>query len=336
MKKRILPQRPVLAVTMGDLAGVGPEIVAKALLGKPEHAKASFLIVGDANILDAACEKLKLRKRPRPWDGKSDLRSLPAGVSVVSRTRVDPGHVKMGVADKRWGRASMQYVQYATRLALAGRVDGIVTAPISKEAMHLAGFRFEGHTDFLAHLTGDKNVRMMFLGPKMRVILATVHMALRKVPDALSTESIFETIRLGGQALRKLGIENPRIAVCGLNPHAGEAGAFGKEDIAKIHPAILAARRLGWQVTGPVVADSFFYRAVAGQVPVDLIVAMYHDQGLIPFKMLHFDRGVNTTVGLSFVRTSPDHGTAYDIAGKGVADPTSMREAIRWALKMSR
>ena len=326
----------VLAVTMGDLAGVGPEIVAKALLSGKWKNSARFLIVGDEKVLDRTCEKLKIRARPKRWDGQSDLRAMVPGFYMVSRTDVDPKDVKMGVVDRRWGRASLEYVQYAARLAMAGRVDGIVTAPISKEAVHLAGYPYEGHTDFLAHLTGDKDVRMMFLGPKMRVILVTVHMALCKVPEILSTDLVFQTIRLGGQALRKLGTQTPRIVVCGLNPHAGEAGAFGKEDRQKIQPAVLAACRLGWQVTGPVSSDSFFHRALSGQWDVDLIVAMYHDQGLIPFKMLHFDRGVNTTVGLSFVRTSPDHGTAYDIAGKGIADPTSMREAIRWALVMSR
>ncbi len=332
MRKR----RPVIAVTMGDVAGIGPEIIAKTLLKEKRDARATYLIVGDGNVLNRACAQLKIRVRPKAWDGKSDLSKAQAGVFLASLTQIDERQIKMGVADKRWGCASMQYVQYAAKLAMGGRVDAVVTAPICKEAIHLAGFVFEGHTDFLAHLTGDRNVRMMFLGAKMRVILVTVHLALRKVPELLSSEAVFETIRLGAQVLRKLGIENPQLAVCGLNPHAGEAGAFGKEEAKIIQPAVLAARRLGWNVTGPVVSDSFFHRVLSGQTRADLIVAMYHDQGLIPFKMLHFDSGVNVTAGLSFVRTSPDHGTAYDIAGKGIADPTSMKEAIRWGILLSR
>lgn len=325
---------PVLAVTMGDLAGVGPEITVKTLLGARKSYGAAFVIIGDAGALEAACAKAIISRRPKLWEDKAAGAAKPGDVFFLAKTHAKPRDIRMGVADKRWGHASVEYIRCATELAMAGRVDGMVTAPISKEAMHKAGHDFEGHTDLLAHLSGTKEVRMMFLGPKMKVILVTVHIALREVPDAISADSIFETIRLGGHTLQSLGVKKPAIVVCAVNPHAGEAGAFGDEDDKKVRPAVLAATRLGWNVRGPIPADSFFYRALKGGV--DLIVTTYHDQGLIPFKMLHFDRGVNYTAGLPFVRTSPDHGTAYDIAGKGVADTRSMEEALRWAIRLSR
>ncbi len=322
---------PVVAVTMGDFAGIGPEIVAKSLLKKKPPECAIFVVVGDERILEETCRKLQISRRPKPWDGRSNLATFQPGVYIRSLTRVNPKQLRMGVVDKRWGAAAMQYVRYAAEMAMAKRADAVVTAPLSKEAIHKAGYPFEGHTDYLASLAGTPTVRMMFLGKKLRVILATVHVALSKVPGKLTEQSVLDTIRLGGKTLQELGIANPRIDVCGVNPHAGEAGAFGAEDKKKILPAILAAARLGWDVRGPFSADSLFPTSSA-----DLIVAMYHDQGLIPFKMVHFDSGVNTTVGLGFVRTSPDHGTAYDIAGEGIADPRSMNEAIHWAIVMSR
>ncbi len=325
---------PVVAVTMGDIAGIGPEIIAKSLLKSTPSHPAVFVIVGDEGILDAACRSLKISRRPTPWNGSRDLGELPPGVYLHSITQIRPGAVQMGAADKRWGRASVDYIRCAAELALSKQADAVVTAPISKEATHKAGHSFEGHTEYLAHLAQVPDVRMMFLGPRLRVILQTIHMALRAVSGVLTPQSIFDTIRMGGQALKLIGVENPRIWICGLNPHAGEAGAFGREDDDIIRPAVTAALRMGWQASGPYPSDTLFYRALRGKP--DLIVAMYHDQGLIPFKMLHFDKGVNATVGLPFVRTSPDHGTAYDIAGKGIADPTSMREAIHWAILMSK
>jgi 4-hydroxythreonine-4-phosphate dehydrogenase len=324
---------PVIAVTMGDLAGIGPEVVAKSLLQSGSPKGATFLILGDNRVLQDTCERLRIARRPLHWNGMADLSALAPGVYVGTKGNASRGKVRLGRVDRRWGRAAVGYVREAVQLAMEGRVKAIVTAPISKEAVHKAGYRFEGHTDLLAHLTGSDTVRMMFLGPKMKVVLATVHVPLSKVSRLLSAQSVLDTIRLGGQAVQGLGILHPRIAVCGLNPHAGEAGAFGKEEVEKISPACRSASRLGWHVTGPVPADGFFCRA---QSKADLIVAMYHDQGLIPFKMLNVGRGVNTTLGLPFVRTSPDHGTAFDIAGKGVADHSSMKEAIRWALRLSR
>ncbi len=328
---KLSPNFPVLAVTMGDPAGIGPEIVAKALLGKDRPARATFVIVGDARALEKACRVIHIKHRPRLAGGNEDWRKTGPGVWLLPEGRL--GTFRMGQAQAACGKAAMRYVKRAAELALAGRVDGMVTAPLSKEAMHKAGSRYEGHTDMLAALAGAKHVRMMFLGPSMNVILVTIHMALRKVPSTLDSQKVFDTIRMGAQALCKSGVKNPRIVVCGLNPHAGEDGAFGKEDKQIIRPAVLAAARLGWDVRGPVAADGFFGSAAWRKT--DLIVAMYHDQGLIPFKLLHFDKGVNSTVGLPFVRTSPDHGTAFDIAGKGVADHGSMLAALRAAMRMS-
>lgn len=217
-------------------------------------------------------------------------------------------------------------------LALSKQVDGIVTAPISKEALKMAGLKWRGHTEMLADLTGTKDYAMMLIGGPLRVILVTIHTALRNVPDLITRQKVTRTIRLAKRACDMLGIRNPRIAVAGLNPHAGENGIFGDEEIRKIVPAVREAIKGGIPVSGPFPPDTIFHKAYDGDF--DIIVCMYHDQGLIPLKMIAFEKGVNVTVGLPFIRTSPDHGTAYDIAWKGIADPSSMIEAIKLAAKL--
>jgi len=230
------------------------------------------------------------------------------------------------------GRACVSYIKKAVELASSKEVDGIVTAPISKEALKMAGFMWPGHTEMLSELTGTKDYAMMLVGGPLRVILVTIHTALKNVPDLITKSKVLKTIRLAKKACNMLGIKNPGIAVAGLNPHAGEAGIFGDEEIKKIIPAVREAQKEDIAVSGPYPPDTVFHKAYKGDV--DIVVCMYHDQGLIPLKMIAFDKGVNVTIGLPFIRTSPDHGTAYDIAWKGVANPSSMIEAIKLAARL--
>jgi 4-hydroxythreonine-4-phosphate dehydrogenase len=230
------------------------------------------------------------------------------------------------------GKACVSYIRKAVELALKRQVAGIVTAPISKEALKMAGYRWPGHTEMLADLTNTKDYAMMLVGGPLRVILVTIHTALKKVPDLITKQKIVKTICLAKRACNMLRIKNPRIAVAGLNPHAGEGGIFGDEEVKKIIPAVKEAIKEGIPVSGPYPPDTIFHKAYRREI--DIVVCMYHDQGLIPLKMIAFDKGVNVTVGLPFIRTSPDHGTAYDIAWKGIADPSSMIEAIKLAAEV--
>jgi 4-hydroxythreonine-4-phosphate dehydrogenase len=240
-----------------------------------------------------------------------------------------------GMPTAEGGRASAEYIRKAVELAVNKQVDAVVTAPISKEALKMAGMNWPGHTEMIAELTGTKDYAMMLAGGPLRVILVTIHTALRNVPDLVTKEKVLKTIRLAKKACSMLGIGHPRIAVAGLNPHAGEAGIFGDEETREIVPAIEAAAREGISATGPFPPDTVFHKAYKGEV--DIVVCMYHDQGLVPLKMIAFDKGVNVTIGLPIIRTSPDHGTAYDIAwsgSTGKADPSSMIEALKLASHM--
>jgi 4-hydroxythreonine-4-phosphate dehydrogenase len=230
------------------------------------------------------------------------------------------------------GSASAGYIRKAVQFALEKQVDGIVTAPISKAALKMAGYKWPGHTEMLADLSRTRDYAMMLVGGPLRVILVTIHTALKNVPELITKQKIVKTIRLARKACSMLKIRKPRIAIAGLNPHAGETGIFGDEEIKKIIPAIREAAKEGIPVSGPCPPDTIFHKAYNGEV--DIVVCMYHDQGLIPLKMLAFDTGVNVTVGLPFIRTSPDHGTAYDIAWQGIAEPSSMIEAIKLAVRL--
>jgi 4-hydroxythreonine-4-phosphate dehydrogenase len=319
-----------LAVTMGDPGGIGPEIVVKALHSAEVRDICMPVIIGDASVIAEMVRLLKLPLKVRtvgdPKDAKQrkgtiDVLDVPATSSFVKNRPTVEG-----------GRACVGYIRKAVELALNKHVKGIVTAPISKEALKMAGCRWPGHTEMLADLTGTRDYAMMLTGGPLRVILVTIHTALKNVPGFITKPKIATTIRLAKKACDMLGLKNPRIAVAGLNPHAGEAGMFGNEEIKKIIPAIKMAALEGNFVSGPYPPDTVFHKAYKGEV--DIIVCMYHDQGLIPLKMIAFDTGVNVTVGLPFVRTSPDHGTAYDISWRGVADPSSMIEAIKLAVRL--
>jgi len=337
-----------LAITMGDPAGVGPEIIAKALNSSEVRNHCYPLVIGDAHIMEEALSllnlplKLKIIKSPdesNPAKGSIEVIHVTPPNPPLIRGGIKSGIVKVGMGrfekckpTPEGGKACVSYIKKAVELALNKQVDGIVTAPISKEALKMAGFKWPGHTEMLADLTNTKDYTMMLIGKPLRVILVTIHTALKNVSDLITKSKVLKTIRLAKKACAMLNIRNPRIAVAGLNPHAGEAGIFGNEEFKKIIPAVKEAIKEGIPVSGPYPPDTIFHKAYKGEV--DIVVCMYHDQGLIPLKMIAFDKGVNVTIGLPFVRTSPDHGTAYDIAWKGVADPSSMIEAIKMAAKL--
>jgi len=340
-----MPRKATISVSMGDPGGIGPEVIVRALKERKRRASARFLIYGSSHAMHAAAEACGVE--PFWWrvDARSPLASTLQAHDVVLLDR-DPQMVDEGLevrfpklASKISGALSFDWVERAIADTRRGvddpmRADGIVTGPINKEAWAMAGKgRYPGHTELLASRLHAKHHAMMFVGKKLRVVLATVHIPLYEIRDKLTIGTVHTAIDLGHQACLQLGYARPRIAVCGLNPHAGENGLLGDEEQRLIDPAIDLAVNAGMQVSGPYPADTIYNAAVAGKF--DLVVAMYHDQGLIPVKLLERDQAVNVTLGLPTVRTSPDHGTAFDIAGKGIADPGSMAHAIDLAVQMS-
>jgi 4-hydroxythreonine-4-phosphate dehydrogenase len=329
------PTKPTIAITLGDPGGIGPEIVAHALADRSVRQNARYLILGSASILAEAAHQRGIE--PYWWTvpfGSSALDDAGAHSVVVLDTDRTWGPISaIAGPTKSGGAYSYRLIEEAIAMCQTDgphRANAIVTAPISKEAWTLAGkTRFPGHTELLADRFGVKRVAMMFVGPALRVVLATVHIPLMEVRNRLTIGRVLDTIELGAQGCRTVGITNPRIAVCGLNPHAGEAGILGDEETRLIEPAIAIATEQGINASGPFPADTIFNAALAGKY--DLVVAMYHDQGLIPVKLIARDESVNMTVGLPVIRTSPDHGTAFDIAGKGKANSSSMRAAIMLA-----
>jgi 4-hydroxythreonine-4-phosphate dehydrogenase len=278
-------------------------------------------------------EELRLSVSVRSIASPAEADPGPGKADVIHFDNVDPAKHLWGRPNAASGRAVVDYIKRAAELALRKEVDALVTAPINKEMMNAAGYEYGGHTELLADLTKTKEYGMMFAGGGLTVILATIHHALKDVPRLITKESVLKTIRLAHTAMKRFGVEHPRIGVAALNPHAGEGGLFGNEEWNEILPAVLEARGLGITASDPLPADTLFYKARNNYY--DIVVAMYHDQGLAPLKMLAFGNAVNVTVGLPIIRTSVDHGTAYDIAGKGCADPASLLEAIRVAVKMS-
>jgi 4-hydroxythreonine-4-phosphate dehydrogenase len=316
---------PLIAVTMGDPAGIGPEIVAKTFADPGFGDENRALVVGDPTILERAARLLELQLRVNEIEGPEEA-VFETGVADVLAVGELPEDLPFGALDARAGDAAFRYLQRATELANAGRVGAIATAPLNKEAMHLAGHNYPGHTEILAQLTGTKDYAMMLVTDELKVIHVSTHVSLREAIERVRPERERAVIRLAHDSLRKLGIEEPKVAVAGLNPHAGEAGLFGTEDAEHIAPAVAAAVEEGIDATGPWPPDTVMMRARQGHF--DIVVVQYHDQGHIPVKLMGFDTGVNVTVGLPFFRTSVDHGTAFDIAGTGEADHASMRAAI--------
>jgi 4-hydroxythreonine-4-phosphate dehydrogenase len=328
------PATPIapLALTLGDAAGIGPEIVIKLhVAGLP----APCVVYGDAGALRRAVVALEAPLRVIEL---TDVSTLATYAHEVGCLFVRPTHpalpenLPLGRVDARAGQSAYDALCLAIDDAMLGKVSAIVTAPLNKEAMHAAGLDFPGHTEILAQRSGTPYVAMMLVNDRLRVILATIHIALSEVSPTLTTALELRTIELAQQACQAMGIASPRIGVAGLNPHAGEHGKFGREDLDIIAPAIAQAQARGIKASGPWPGDTLFMRARLGEF--DICVAQYHDQGLIPIKYLGIDQGVNITVGLPFVRTSVDHGTAFDIAGKGIADPSSLREAFEMARTM--
>ncbi|MBI5664079.1 MAG: 4-hydroxythreonine-4-phosphate dehydrogenase PdxA [Nitrospirae bacterium] len=315
---------------MGDPGGVGPEIIVKAMFCAEIRDYCNPVVIGDAGVLSEAVKLTGLPLKIRSISGISESRP-EAGTFEVMDMKSGPAF-KKNVPSKNAGRAIVKYIKKSVELALKKEVDAIVTAPISKESLKMAGYPWPGHTELLAELTGSGKFAMMFASEKLKVILCTIHIPLKDVPKRINGKLVFETIKLAGVGTKMLGIDNPRIAVAGLNPHAGESGIMGKEEIKSIIPAVQKAQSAGLSVSGPYPPDVIFHKAYDGAF--DIIVCMYHDQGLIPFKMIAFDTGVNVTVGLPIIRTSPDHGTAFDIAWKNKANPSSMLEAIKLASKL--
>lgn len=309
-----------IAITMGDPAGVGPEIIVKAFAQEDIYKICNPLVIGDRAVIKKVIKTIGM-----DFD--------PDNIEILNLNEIkNPEHLLIGKPSEESGRASFSYIRKAVELYRLGIIEAIVTAPITKLSLRMAGLPWLGHTDMLAALTDTEDYAMAFYSDSLKVILATIHVTLREVPYLIKKEKIIKTVFFAKKACDMLQIENPKIAVCGLNPHAGEEGIIGREEIDEIIPAIKEARAFGIDVSGPYPADSLFFRASKGEF--DMVVAMYHDQALAPFKILAFDRGVNFTVGLPFIRTSPDHGTGYDIAWQGKAEPTSLLEAIKLAVRM--
>jgi 4-phospho-D-threonate 3-dehydrogenase / 4-phospho-D-erythronate 3-dehydrogenase len=338
--------KPLLAITMGDAAGIGPEIIAKALDLDEVYGVCRPLVIGDAGAMAMGVEVARLNLRINRVGSPEEGLYQRGAIDIMSLDNVDADTLVMGKAQAMAGKASVEFVIKAAEMAMRDEVDGVVTAPLNKEAMHMAGYKYPGHTELLAEIGRTQDYAMMLLAGGLRVIHVTTHVSLREVPDLITKDRVFKKIRVAHEAAMSLGLENPRIAVAGLNPHSGEGGLFGREEIEVITPAIEEAKKAEMVVDGPVPPDTVFAKALGGVY--DVVVAMYHDQGHIPVKLQGFRldegtgrwedvSGVNMTVGLPFIRTSVDHGTAYGKAGRreGTANPKSLVDAIKIASEMA-
>jgi 4-hydroxythreonine-4-phosphate dehydrogenase len=325
--------RPVIAITMGDAAGVGPEVIVKALAHADVYGCCRPLVVGDAGRLREAAALCGLDIAVQAVDGVEQAGFKPGVIDCIDLGLI-PANLPFGKLSAVAGDAAYHYIARAVDLAVAGNVGAICTAPLNKEALHAGGHIYPGHTELLAELCHIPEVSMMLTAPNLRVIHVTVHIGLLDAIAKIEPGLVERTIARGHDTLVKAGIDHPRIGVCGINPHAGENGLFGhREEELKIIPAVERCQARGWRVEGPLPADTLFYRAARGDF--DLVVAMYHDQGHGPVKVMGIEAGVNITIGLPVVRTSVDHGTAFDIAGKGIADERSLLEALRQAIALA-
>ncbi|MCL5405603.1 MAG: 4-hydroxythreonine-4-phosphate dehydrogenase PdxA [Deltaproteobacteria bacterium] len=349
--------QPVVAITMGDPCGIGPEVIVKAF-DSPGFANGSLpLVIGDRLPIERAikllgspakvmviCEPAKtlrssLEEVASAGKGAIPLWSGPPARGGSPPAPLTPADIEFANPSPAACEAVVAWIKEAASLACGGFIDAVCTCPINKERLHGQGFAFPGHTEFFQELTGSKSVVMMLAGPVLRVALATIHVALAEVPGLITKELLREVIGVTAESMRRdFAVKSPRVAVCGLNPHCGEAGKFGKEEIETIRPVIgeFEADRLlsaDFRISGPWPADTVFNRAMSGEF--DAVVALYHDQGLIPVKLAHFNEAVNVSLGLQIVRTSVDHGTAYDIAGKGLADPGSLIAAVKLAASIA-
>jgi 4-hydroxythreonine-4-phosphate dehydrogenase len=323
-----------LGVSLGDVTGVGPEVTLKAIAAEAPADDTKYLLIGDEEILQRLNEKFSLNLPLKKFSSHND-----GGKFFVFNPLAEPLPEKLPAGSPLAANAAVAALREGGQRCRRGELRALVTAPVNKEAIIRAGHKFVGQTEFLSELAGTRRTAMILLGTDergrwLRVALATVHISIKSVPEKLTAEKITLAIELAAQACRDLGLSRAKIAVCGLNPHAGEGGEFGDEEITTIGPAVQAMQKRGFDVVGPLSGDTVFHYALKGDF--DAVVAMYHDQGLAPLKAVAFDTGVNWTLGLPFIRTSPDHGTAYDIAGKGIANPSSMIAAIRLAKQLAR
>jgi 4-hydroxythreonine-4-phosphate dehydrogenase len=325
---------PLVAITLGDPAGTGPEIIAKALALPEVRALGRLLVVGDAATLDRAQSFTGTKIKINAIAELSGARFSPETLDVLDLKNVDLTRLTLGRVDPMAGQAAYEAIRAATQLALAGRVGAIVTSAINKAALNQAGHHFDGHTGLLAELCQAPGATMMLAADKLRVSHVSTHVPLRVAIERVRPERILKVLQLTHDAVRRLGIEQPKLAVAGLNPHAGEGGLFGDEEAKYISPAIEQARALGLDVQGPFAGDTIFFRTLQGEF--DAAVAMYHDQGHVAAKMLGIWRGVNVTLGLPIIRTSVEHGTDFANAGTGRSDPRSLVEAIKLAATMAR
>jgi len=324
---------PIIGITMGDAAGVGAEAIVKSLGHASVYELCRPLVIGDARRLERANDIVRGTLRVRRIADAADARYEPGTIDCIDLNLI-PDDLPFGRLSAVAGDAAYRFIARAVELAQAGNIDAICTAPLNKEALHAGGHKFPGHTEMLAHLTGVDEVSMMLVAPQLRVIHVTTHIGLLDAIRKIEPGLVQRTIERGNATLVKAGIARPRIGVCGINPHAGENGLFGYgEEEEKIIPAVKALQAQGLDVTGPLPADTLFFRA--GRGDFDLVVAMYHDQGHGPVKVLGLEAGVNITVGLEVIRTSVDHGTAFDIAGTGVVDERSLLEALRQAAELA-
>ena len=323
-----------IGISLGDVTGVGPEVTLKALASEGHRDGLRYLLIGDAAMLDALNRRLGLNLPLQPYKGPG-----ADGTFFVHNPLTEPLPPDLVAGSPAAARASIAWLKDGGERCLRHELDALVTAPVNKESILHTGMAFIGQTEYLSKLAGTERTAMMLLGQDdrgrwLRVVLATTHVPLRLVAEQLTIPKVELAIELAARACADLGLARARVAVCGLNPHAGEGGELGTEEITVIGPAVHAVRSRGVDVSGPFAADALFHQVFNGDY--ETVVAMYHDQGLVPLKMIGFETGVNWTLGLPFVRTSPDHGTAYNIAGKGIANPSSMREAIRLAVRLAR
>ncbi len=325
---------PLIGITLGDVTGIGPEVALKALTASLLNPHCAYVIIGDGAVVQNLQEQLEVDLKLERYSGNKE----PDMVYLLDDLSPDlPSDLRCGAPEA--ARAAFAWVKEGAELCLRGELDALVTAPVNKAAIVRAGIPFVGQTELLSQIARTDRTAMMLLGQDdrgrwLRVALATTHLPIKDVPNRLTREKLDVVIHLATEACRELGLRRQRVAVCGLNPHAGEGGEMGTEEIDTIAPAVAAARGRGLDVVGPLSADALFYYTYRGDY--DAVVAMYHDQGLGPLKMVAFEQGVNWTLGLPFVRTSPDHGTAYDIAGRNIANPSSMMAALRLATQLVR
>lgn len=337
--------RPILAITMGDPAGIGPEIVVRALSHKDTYEQCRPIVTGDAAVMKEAVKLLGFDFKVNPVSDVKDALFEYGTIDVYDLGCIDMSTFKFGEVQPQCGNAAFVSIRKAIDLAMAGEVDGTVTAPLNKEALNLAGHHFDGHTEIYATFTGTKKYAMMLADENIRVIHVSTHVPLRKACDLVKKARVIEVTELISDACRQFGIESPRIGIAGLNPHSSENGMFGDEEALEIIPAIEELRSRGFNVDGPVPPDSIFAKAKCGKY--DGCVAMYHDQGHIPLKVCAFNwdketgkmqsaKGVNITLGLPIIRVSVDHGTAFDVAGKGIASEDAMMLSIDYATRMAK